>query len=73
MRHFLIAASVLALSSAAAAETPTNAWHAKGRELLENAINIPSVTNRPEEVKKLVAYLRGEFEKGGFKDIIVKD
>ncbi len=73
MRHFLIAASVLALSSAAAAETPTNAWHAKGRELLENAINIPSVTTRPEEVKKLVGYLKGEFEKGGFKDVIVKD
>ncbi len=73
MRSFLFAASLLTLSGAAAAEVPTNPWHAKGRELLENAINIPSVTTRPEEVKKLVAYLRGEFEKGGFKDVIVKD
>ena len=73
MRSFLIAASLLALSGAASAEAPANPWHAKGRELLENAINIPSVTTRPEEVRKLVAYLKGEFEKGGFKDVIVKD
>ena len=73
MRCFLIAASVLALGSAASAEVPANPWHAKGRDLLENAINIPSVTSRPEEVKRLVTYLKGEFEKGGFKDIIVKD
>ena len=73
MRHFLLAATALTLSAAASAEVPANPWHAKGRDLLENAINIPSVTTRPEEVKKLVAYLKAEFEKGGFKDVIVKD
>lgn len=73
MRHFLLAASVLTLSSVAVAAPAANPWHAKGRDLLENAINIPSVTTRPDEVKRLVAYLKGEFEKGGLKDVIVKD
>jgi acetylornithine deacetylase/succinyl-diaminopimelate desuccinylase-like protein len=73
MRHLLIAVSALSLASGVMAAPPTDPWQAKGRALLESAINIPSVTTRPEEVKKLVAFLKGEFEKGGFSDIIVKD
>ena len=73
MRHLLIAVSALSLTTAAGASTPTDPWQAKGRALLESAINIPSVTTRPEEVKKLVTFLKAEFEKGGFSDIIVKD
>jgi len=73
MRHLLIAVSALSLASGVMAAPPTDPWQAKGRVLLESAINIPSVTTRPEEVKKLVAFLKGEFEKGGFRDIIVKD
>ena len=73
MRSLLLAVSAFALASPAVAAEASGPWQAKGRELLENAINIPSVTTRPEEVKKLVAYLKGEFEKGGFSDIVVKD
>ena len=72
-RNLLIAVSALSLTSAALAATPADPWHAKGRDLLESAINIPSVTTRPDEVKKLVAFLKAEFEKGGFGDVIVKD
>ncbi|MBU6252987.1 MAG: M20/M25/M40 family metallo-hydrolase [Alphaproteobacteria bacterium] len=73
MRSLLLAASALTLTAPAFAASPETNWQAKGRELLENVINIPSVTTRPEEVKKLVTYLKGEFEKGGFNDIVVKD
>ena len=73
MRNLLIAVSALSLTSVAMAATPADPWHAKGRDLLESAINIPSVTTRPDEVKKLVAFLKAEFEKGGFGDVIVKD
>ncbi len=73
MRHLLIAVSALSLASVVMAASPTDPWQAKGRALLESAINIPSVTTRPEEVKKLVAFLKAEFEKGGFGDVIVKD
>lgn len=73
MRNLLTAVSALSLTSAALAATPADPWHAKGRDLLESAINIPSVTTRPEEVKKLVSFLKAEFEKGGFGDVIVKD
>ena len=73
MRSLLLAASALMLAAPAHAASPTTDWQAKGRELLEKSINIPSVTTRPEEVKKYVAYLKGEFEKGGFSDIVVKD
>lgn len=73
MRHLLLAATAFAFAAPSFAETPANPWHAKGRELLEATVNIPSVTTRPEEVKKLVGYLKGEFEKGGLTDVIVKD
>ena len=73
MRNLLIAVSALSLTSAAMAATPADPWQAKGRDLLESAINIPSVTTRPEEVKKLASFLKAEFEKGGFGDVIVKD
>lgn len=73
MRSLLLAASALTLAAPASAASSAVDWQAKGRELLENSINIPSVTTRPEEVKKYVAYLKSEFEKGGFSDIVVKD
>lgn len=73
MRSLLIAVSALSLTSATMASTQVDPWRAKGRDMLESAINIPSVTARPEEVKKLVSFLKAEFEKGGFADVIVKD
>jgi acetylornithine deacetylase/succinyl-diaminopimelate desuccinylase-like protein len=48
-------------------------WQAHGREIFSDVIAIPSVSDRPVEIKRLVAYLKGRYEKGGFTDIIVKD
>ena len=48
-------------------------WHAKGREIFETAINIPTTESRPEEMKKLVSYLKSQFEAAGIKDVLVKD
>lgn len=73
MRRILLAASALAFASPAFAADAADKWHVNGREMLGTAIGIPSVTTRPEEVKKLVAWLKGEFEKGGLTDVTVKD
>ncbi len=48
-------------------------WHANGKAMFEDVIAIPSVTDRKNEVKRLVAYLKGRFEKGGLTNVIVKD
>ncbi len=47
MRSLLLAASALTLAAPASAASSAVDWQAKGRELLENSINIPSVTTRP--------------------------
>jgi acetylornithine deacetylase/succinyl-diaminopimelate desuccinylase-like protein len=73
MRHFLLIATALCLASPAIAQPDDNTWHAQGKEIFRNIIAIPSVTNRPEEVKKVVAYLKGRFEAGGISNIVVKD
>lgn len=70
MRTIALLATLLAAPSFAA--TPDR-WHAEGRAIFEAAVAIPSVTDRPAEVKKLVAYLKGKFESGGITDIVVKD
>jgi acetylornithine deacetylase/succinyl-diaminopimelate desuccinylase-like protein len=66
----LLASSLIATTANAA---PANKWHAEGRAIFEAAVAIPSVTDRPAEVKRLVAYLKGKFESGGITDVIVKD
>lgn len=68
--RMLIALAALGLPVPATAATD---WHAHGLEIFRNAIEIPSVTHRTEEVKKLTAYLKGRFEAAGFTDITVKD
>ncbi|MEQ1547875.1 MAG: M20/M25/M40 family metallo-hydrolase [Chakrabartia sp.] len=73
MRRYILACSLLAFASAATAQTAGNKWHAQGREIFRTAIEIPSVTDRPEEVKKLVAYMKATFEAGGLKNVVVKD
>lgn len=73
MRALLASVALIALSTTAQAAEPKAKWEAKGREIFSNAIAIPSVSDRPEEVKKLVAYLKSEYEKGGITDIAVKD
>lgn len=70
MRHLLLAVSALAIATPAVAASD---WHAKGREIFETAINIPTTESRPEEMKKLVSYLKGQFEAAGIKDVVVKD
>ena len=73
MRRLLLAASAFAFATPAIAAEAAGPWHEKGKEMLGTAIGIPSVTTRPDEVKKLVVWLKGEFEKGGFTDVSVKD
>jgi acetylornithine deacetylase/succinyl-diaminopimelate desuccinylase-like protein len=73
MRHFLLAATALCLASPVFAQADGSRWHAQGKEIFGRIIAIPSVTNRPEEVKKVVAYLKGRFEAGGISNIVVKD
>ena len=75
MRTILATVTALALAApAAAAPTPAQTdWHANGRAIFSDIVAIPSVTNRPAEVKRVVAYLKDRFEKGGITDIVVKD
>jgi acetylornithine deacetylase/succinyl-diaminopimelate desuccinylase-like protein len=73
MRHTLAILIALSLTAPAAAQDSKNPWHAKGRELFSDIVTIPSVSDRPAEVKRLVAYLKGRFEAGGITDIIVKE
>ena len=70
MRRLLLAVSAIAMAAPALAAPD---WHAKGREIFETAINIPTTESRPEEMKKLVSYLKGQFEAAGIKDVVVKD
>jgi acetylornithine deacetylase/succinyl-diaminopimelate desuccinylase-like protein len=73
MRRTLTALIALSVAPPAIAQTATNPWHVKGRELFSDIVAIPSVTDRTDEVKRLTAYLRGRFETGGIRDIVVKD
>jgi acetylornithine deacetylase/succinyl-diaminopimelate desuccinylase-like protein len=73
--RLLLAASLLALSTAAVAQTPPSivsqsskldaTWQAKTRALYETAIEIPTVSGR-NQVPKLAEYLAGELKAAGF-------
>jgi acetylornithine deacetylase/succinyl-diaminopimelate desuccinylase-like protein len=71
MRSLLLAATALALTASPAAAAPD--WHADGKAMLGDVIAIPSVSTRPAEVKRLVAYLKGRYETAGIPDVRVKD
>jgi acetylornithine deacetylase/succinyl-diaminopimelate desuccinylase-like protein len=73
MKIYVVAGLLASLASPAMAQTPSDPWHAQGRELLADLIAIPTVTHRTEEVKRSVTYLKGRFEKAGISDVIVKD
>ncbi len=73
MRRTIVAGLLASLAFPVLAQTPTDPWHAQGRELLADLIAIPTVTHRTEEVKRSVTYLKGRFEKAGINDVIVKD
>lgn len=69
----MMTTAALLLPVAAAAQVTPSKWHAEGRAIFEQAIAIPSVTDRTDEVKKLVAYLKGVLIAGGISDVTVKD
>ena len=73
MNHVSLAIALLVTAGTAQAQTAANPWHANGRAIFSDIIAIPSVTNRPAEVKRVVAYLKDRFEKGGITDVVVKD
>ena len=72
--RLLFAASLLAISTAAAAQSPSivnqpskldPAWQAKTRALYETAVEIPTVSGR-NEVPRLAEFLAGELKAAGF-------
>jgi len=65
----LFAASLLALSGAAFAQTP-DARRAEERALFERIVEIPTVYGRPAEFKKMTALLSAEFRKAGMTSVI---
>ncbi len=69
----ILALASIAFATPALAQDATNPWHANGRAILADLIAIPSVSDRPAEVKRVVAYLKDKFEKGDITDVIVKD
>jgi acetylornithine deacetylase/succinyl-diaminopimelate desuccinylase-like protein len=72
MRAFLFAAALSIVAAAAVAQTPADPWHAKGREIYERAVEIPTVAGRGR-MGELVTYLRGQYEGAGITDIRVFD
>jgi acetylornithine deacetylase/succinyl-diaminopimelate desuccinylase-like protein len=73
MKRMIAALALASLCAPTMAQDSGNKWHANGRRIFSDIVAIPSVTDRPVEVKRLVAYLKNEFEKGGFDNVIVKD
>lgn len=69
--NLTIALAVIA--APAFAQDSANPWHARGRAMLADVVAIPSVTDRPAEVKKLTAYLRDALVAGGISNVTIKD
>lgn len=68
--RYLIAASLLASGSAAAAQPADPARHAAERALFEKIVEIPTVAGRSAEFKKMTALLKAEFAKAGMTSVI---
>ncbi|PZU09558.1 M20/M25/M40 family metallo-hydrolase [Sphingomonas sp.] len=66
MKRLALILAPLLLSTSAFAQAP-DPWVARGRTMLEHAINIPTVAGR-EKVPELATYLAGEFRKAGWAD-----
>lgn len=65
------AAALLATTAGAAiAEIPDDPWHARGRDIYEHTIEVPTVAGRGN-MSELTGYLRGQFEAGGIGDITI--
>lgn len=70
MRTAVLAVSSLLAVSAAAAEVPEDAWHARGREIYEHVVAIPTVVDR-ERVPEMASYLQQQFAAAGFDDVTI--
>jgi acetylornithine deacetylase/succinyl-diaminopimelate desuccinylase-like protein len=66
----VLALSLLA-SSAAHSATANDPWHAKAREMLEHAVNIPTVLGR-DRVPELAAYLADQYRAAGIPDADIR-
>jgi acetylornithine deacetylase/succinyl-diaminopimelate desuccinylase-like protein len=73
MNRLVAALMMASLATPAIAQDAAEKWRANGRRIFSDIVAIPSVSDRPAEVKRLVSYLKKEFEKGGFENVIVKD
>jgi len=63
--------AVYTVSFACVAADKLDTWHGEGRDLFEQAVNIPTVEGRGK-MGELVTLLRSRFEAAGFSDITVK-
>ncbi|MCA1749128.1 MAG: M20/M25/M40 family metallo-hydrolase [Parasphingopyxis sp.] len=68
MRAALFLSAAFLPFAAAPAEVPDDPWHAKGREIYETAIEMPTVAGRGETAR-LVEYLSRQFRDAGITDI----
>ena len=73
LMRMLFAASLLALSGAAFAQTPDAASRQAERDLFEKIVEIPTVDGRAAEFSKLTALLTAEFRKAGITNVVIKD
>jgi len=61
------------VSMASIAQAKTADFHVTGRQILQDIVEIPSVSDRKEEVKRLVAYLAKTYSNAGFQHVSIKD
>ena len=78
MRRFVLAASLLAATAAAAQNSPViapmqpaNEWHVKAREMYERSIAFQTVQGRNQS-PQMAEYLAGQFRAGGFTEVTVR-
>ncbi|HEX8527356.1 M20/M25/M40 family metallo-hydrolase [Allosphingosinicella sp.] len=72
MHRLVLAALVTFGAVAASAQPPTDPWHAKGREIYERAVEIPTVQGRGK-MGELTSYLREQFGAAGINDVRVME
>lgn len=70
MRPALLLALTLSCAATPALSAPD--WHAEGRAVFEQSINIPTVQGRGE-MPKLIALLKAKFAAAGITDVVIKD
>ena len=71
MRVALFALATALVATAGSAVTPDDPWHARGRDIYEHIVNIPTVVDR-ERVPDAANYLKQQFEAAGFDDVTLQ-